>query len=81
MPETRLDTSGWLEDSELRRLFVSLSEIGEVRFVGGAVRDALLGLPHSDIDLATTALPEDVMRKAEIDGFRDRADRHCPWYG
>lgn len=32
----------------------------EARFVGGAVRDALLGLPLSDIDLATTALPEKV---------------------
>ncbi len=30
--------------------------------VGGAVRDALLGHPHSDWDLATAARPEEVMR-------------------
>ncbi|HSJ16454.1 MAG TPA: CCA tRNA nucleotidyltransferase [Longimicrobiales bacterium] len=30
--------------------------------VGGAVRDALLGNPHSDWDLATSARPEDVRR-------------------
>ena len=30
--------------------------------VGGAVRDALLGVPHSDWDLATAALPRDVQR-------------------
>lgn len=30
--------------------------------VGGAVRDALLGLPNSDWDIATTATPSDVRR-------------------
>ncbi|MGI2295842.1 CCA tRNA nucleotidyltransferase [Paenibacillus sp. GXUN7292] len=30
-------------------------------FVGGAVRDTLLGLPIADIDLATSALPEQTM--------------------
>lgn len=30
--------------------------------VGGAVRDALLGHPHSDWDLATAAVPQEVMR-------------------
>ena len=30
----------------------------ETRFVGGAVRDKLLGIPFSDVDLATTAHPD-----------------------
>lgn len=30
-------------------------------FVGGAVRDLLLGRPIGDVDIATSALPEDVM--------------------
>jgi tRNA nucleotidyltransferase/poly(A) polymerase len=30
--------------------------------VGGAVRDALLGLPHADWDLATNARPDEVRR-------------------
>jgi len=33
----------------------------EAVFVGGAVRDAVLGLPVHDIDIATSALPEQVM--------------------
>lgn len=34
---------------------------GESRFVGGAVRDTLLGLPVSDIDIATRFSPEQVI--------------------
>lgn len=34
----------------------------EARFVGGCVRDGLLGRPVSDVDLATPAPPEEVMR-------------------
>lgn len=40
----------------------------ETRLVGGCVRDALLGSPSADIDLATTLLPDAVMdaaRKAQ----------------
>jgi len=33
---------------------------GDTRFVGGCVRNALLGLPVNDIDLATTLLPDQV---------------------
>ncbi len=38
---------------------------GETRFVGGCVRDTLLGLPVSDVDLATRLAPEEVMRRLE----------------
>ena len=38
--------------------------------VGGAVRNTLLGLPHGDIDIATTAVPQEVMRRAEAAGFK-----------
>ena len=38
--------------------------------VGGAVRNALIGLPHGDIDIATTALPDEVMRRAHAAGFK-----------
>lgn len=34
---------------------------GETRYVGGCVRDTLLGLPVSDVDLATRLLPEAVV--------------------
>ncbi|MCJ2059647.1 CCA tRNA nucleotidyltransferase [Methylobacterium sp. J-048] len=36
----------------------------ETRLVGGCVRDALLGKPSADIDLATTLLPEAVIAAA-----------------
>lgn len=43
---------------------------GAARFVGGAVRDTLLGLEVSDIDLATTHSPETVMRLLHDVGIR-----------
>jgi poly(A) polymerase len=36
---------------------------GETRYVGGCVRDTLLGLPVSDVDLATRLAPQEVMRR------------------
>jgi poly(A) polymerase len=36
---------------------------GAARFVGGAVRNALLGLPVTDIDIATPLAPKDVMSR------------------
>ena len=42
----------------------------EARVVGGAVRNALLGEPIGEIDLATTALPDEVIRRATAAGFR-----------
>ncbi len=38
--------------------------------VGGAVRNTLLGLPHGDIDIATTAVPAEVTRRAQAAGFK-----------
>ncbi|HVQ06831.1 MAG TPA: CCA tRNA nucleotidyltransferase [Allosphingosinicella sp.] len=38
---------------------------GETRFVGGCVRDTLLGLEASDVDLATRIAPEEVIRRLE----------------
>jgi len=38
-------------------------DAGETRFVGGCVRDTLLGLPVSDVDLATRLGPETVMER------------------
>lgn len=42
-------------------VFERLTEAGyEAYFVGGSVRDALLGLPVNDVDIATSARPEEV---------------------
>ena len=43
---------------------------GLVRFVGGAVRNALLGLACKDVDLATSLQPEAVVESLEARGLR-----------
>ncbi len=42
----------------------------ETRLVGGAVRDLALGASNADFDLATTALPDEVIRRARSAGFK-----------
>jgi poly(A) polymerase len=52
----------WLDEPAIRRLLAALGAAGiEARFVGGCVRDTLLGLEIGDIDLATSATPDAVM--------------------
>ena len=61
----------WLREGALARLLGVLNRDGEeARVVGGAVRNALLGEPIGDIDLATTATPDQVMRLAAKAGFK-----------
>jgi poly(A) polymerase len=61
----------WLTTGELGRLLDVLDGDGdETRVVGGAVRNALLGAPIDEIDLATTAVPAEVMRRVEAAGFK-----------
>ena len=60
-----------LDDLKLKRLFSCLADTGqESRIVGGAIRDVLCGKTPQEIDLATTALPESVMKAAEKSGYR-----------
>lgn len=66
-----LRDAAWLERPETVRVFAALSGDGiETRAVGGAVRDALLGLEVADIDMATTATPDDVMARARQAGLK-----------
>ena len=58
-----LKEAAWLREGALARLLAVLDTHGEeARVVGGAVRNALLGEPIGEIDLATTAVPEEVIR-------------------
>jgi len=53
----------WLTLPPLQQLFSLFDKEGAtLRLVGGSVRDGLLGLPVSDIDLAVDQAPEWVMR-------------------
>jgi poly(A) polymerase len=62
----KLDAQAWRKRRGIGRILAALdSESGHVRYVGGAVRDDLLGLPISDIDLATSFRPDDVVSRLE----------------
>lgn len=55
----------WLTAAPTQTVFAAIAAGGfEARAVGGVVRNALLGIPVTDIDLATDAPPRDVMRLA-----------------
>ncbi|NGX94072.1 MAG: CCA tRNA nucleotidyltransferase, partial [Candidatus Afipia apatlaquensis] len=57
----------WLRSGATARVLTLLNSGGEeARVAGGAVRNALLGFPIGDIDIATTALPEEVIRRAKL---------------
>lgn len=60
-----------LRQPALAAVLAALNGDGEeTRIVGGAVRNLLLGEPASDVDLATTALPEETMRRGQAAGFK-----------
>ena len=59
-----------MTDARTRSVMRALTKDGgEARFVGGAVRNALLGVPVTDVDIATPLLPEDVMRRLKAAGL------------
>jgi poly(A) polymerase len=61
----------FLADPLVRQVLTLLSGEGEeARVVGGAVRNSLLDLPVADIDIATTALPDIVMARAQAAGLK-----------
>jgi poly(A) polymerase len=69
----RLSLKGapWLEREETRAVFDALEGDGvETRAVGGSVRNTLLGLAVTEVDLATTAVPEEVMARAAKAGIK-----------
>lgn len=56
-----------MTNAHIKRI-AELLKPDEIRMVGGYVRDQVLGIVSQDIDLATTALPENVMKKLEQGG-------------
>jgi poly(A) polymerase len=60
-----------LENKGLRNLLAILNQGGEeARIAGGAVRNALIGESISDVDIATTCLPDEVRKRSEAAGFK-----------
>ncbi|KQY15355.1 CCA tRNA nucleotidyltransferase [Rhizobium sp. Root482] len=68
---TSVASETWFSAPALRRVFDLLNaDGGEVRVVGGAVRNSLMGLAVADIDMATTLLPEEVVARAKTAGIK-----------
>src|SRR5215468_10440030 len=60
----------WLTRADTRAVFDALAARGYVaRAVGGAVRNALLGRPVIDVDIATPAHPDEVIAAARAAGL------------
>ena len=71
MPAITLPDRSWLDAPATRALANALAAGGiDFRFVGGAVRDSLLGRPVADIDLATPARPEGVIEAIRAAGLK-----------
>jgi poly(A) polymerase len=69
--DAQLGDAPWLRHGEVARLLAALGCDGEeARVVGGAVRNALLRLAVDEIDVATTAVPEEVVRRVEGAGWK-----------
>src|ERR1700729_2837619 len=66
-----LGDAPWLTSGAAARVLQLLNGDGEeARAVGGAVRNALLDLPVGEIDIATTAVPDEVVRRAKAAGIK-----------
>ena len=69
--DRKLGDANWLTAGPLTRLLGVLDCDGEeARVVGGAVRNSLLGMPIAEVDVATTAVPEEVVKRVTGAGFR-----------
>jgi len=59
----------WMHREDMAALVAALGR-GNARYVGGAVRDTLLGLPVKDIDMATVLHPQEVIERLAAAGIR-----------
>ncbi len=67
----KVDIAAWPHAAELSRLIDVLDRDGEeARVVGGAVRNALINVPIHEVDVATTAVPDEVVRRVKAAGFK-----------
>ncbi len=64
-----LDDAAWMEREDIAELVAALGA-DQCRYVGGCVRDALMGHEAHDIDLATRHHPSEVVRILTAAGIR-----------
>lgn len=61
----------WINTPPAKRVCGAVLDAGyQIFFVGGCVRNDLLGMPITDLDLATNAQPEQVIKAAKQAGLR-----------
>ncbi len=66
-----LPDATWLCTGALAHALAVLDHAGEeARVVGGAVRNAMFGQTPTDVDIATTAMPDTVIERARAAGFK-----------
>jgi poly(A) polymerase len=69
--DVKLDAKSWRRRRGMAKLLDALgADEGLTRYVGGAVRDELLRLPVSDVDLATRLRPDEVVERLQIAGIK-----------
>lgn len=68
----RLPAADWTGRDDLAALVAALDPQaqGNCRWVGGAVRDTVLGIAAKDIDMATTLLPEETAARLAAAGIK-----------
>jgi poly(A) polymerase len=70
LPET-IPPPDWMTAAPTRILLAALGAGGaSARFVGGCVRDAILGLAPADVDIATPEKPEQVIKRLQKAGLK-----------
>lgn len=72
MTTDSIKTADWLHDDATKRVIAALEAArpGGSRFVGGCIRNTLMGRAVSDIDIATQLLPQETMAAVEAAGIR-----------
>jgi poly(A) polymerase len=67
----KIEAPAWMADARTQRLFAALNAAGiAARFVGGCVRNSVLGTGADDLDLAVDKPPETVMGALEAAGIK-----------
>lgn len=65
-----LDIKKLIKNKRILRLFLVVARHGGIlRFVGGAVRDALMGIEGADLDLATDLSPDELVEACNEEGL------------
>ena len=70
-PVEKIAPQPWMAAAETQQVIEALTGDGaEARFVGGCVRDAILGRPVRDVDIATPLVPQEATRLLEAAGIK-----------